>query len=146
MSGIDEDAREQAKAKYKKLTGKPLDVHSMDRLPNGKWPVSPPGELAEMREIELGPEPGPNDSADFEIKFSAGSPTVATYLSGSTEMKTMKPRLEAAKFKAEFPIGSKGTLYRRATVRCGKWAPCSAVLAPMEWVETTKVRYVDSNR
>jgi tetratricopeptide (TPR) repeat protein/transglutaminase-like putative cysteine protease len=132
VTGANQDAQEQAKAHYQKLTGKPINIRSMDRLPNGKWPVSPEVELSEMREAKLGPEPGPNDSADFELKFAAGEPTVATYLSGNAEMKSMKKRLEAAKFKVEIPVGSKAIIYRRATVHCSKWSPCSAVLAPID--------------
>jgi hypothetical protein len=132
VTGANQDAREQAKARYQKLTGKLMNIRSMDRLPNGNWPVSPEVELSEMREAKLGPEPGPNDSAEFELKFAAGEPMVATYVGGNTEMKAMKKRLESAKFKVEIPVGSKATLYRRATVHCSKWSPCSAVLAPMD--------------
>ena len=127
-----QEEEERVKAEYQSLTGKPLNIHSMDRLPNGKWPVQPSVELSEMREAKLGPEPGPNDSAEFELKFAASAPTIATYLSGSTEMESMKNRLEGAKFKIEIPMGSKATIYRRVTVHCSKWSPCSAVLAPMD--------------
>jgi hypothetical protein len=55
---------------------------------------------------------------------------VATFLNGDAAMKALTKRVEMAKFKVEIPAGSKAILYRRATVHCSKWAPCSAVLLP----------------
>ena len=127
-----QSAKELAKSHYQKLTGKDISVNisSFDRLPNGKWPVSPVVELSEMREAKLGAQPGPDGSADFELRFTSDGSSVATFLTGEPGMKSMGKRLELAKFKIEIPTGSKAVLFRRATVHCSKWAPCSAVLLP----------------
>lgn len=127
-----QSAQQLAKTHYQKLTGKDISVNvsSFDRLPNGKWPVSPIVELSEMREAKLGTQPGPDGSADFELRFTSDGSSVATFLTGEPGMKSMGKRLELAKFKVEIPTGSKAVLFRRATVHCSKWAPCSAVLLP----------------
>lgn len=122
--------------RYRKLTGKTINVRSFDRLPNGKWPVSPEVELSDMREAKLGTLPGSDGSADFDLKFVANGPTVVTYTKGDAALKSLTKRLELAKFKLEFPAGSKAVLYRRAIVHCSKWAPCSAVLLPTNSLTT----------
>ncbi|HEU5403760.1 MAG TPA: DUF3857 domain-containing protein [Terriglobales bacterium] len=125
-----ESALKLAKSRYQKLMGKQMNINSFDRLPNGTWPVSPFDELNQLRTAKLGTQPGPDGYADFEVKFDSKGSQVATFLTGNSAMKSLTKRLELAKFKVEFPAGSKAVLYRRVTVHCSKLAPCSAVVLP----------------
>ncbi|MGE5112823.1 MAG: DUF3857 domain-containing protein [Acidobacteriaceae bacterium] len=133
-------ALQRANDRYKKLTGKTLNVNAIERLPNGKWPVSPLEELSQLREAKLGSLPGARDSADFAIKFGADGAIIASFVSGNDGLKALTKRLEQAKFQLEIPSDSKAVLYRRATVHCNKWAaqpaPCSAVLLPLDTIPT----------
>jgi tetratricopeptide (TPR) repeat protein len=129
-----DETRKRIADRYQKLTGKPLAETSltMKRLPNGQPPVTPAEELSRLRGAKFSRQSGPYGSAEFDLTFSQGKPAVAIFLSGDAKMKAVSARVEAAKFQVEFPVGSNAILVRHATVYCGQYAPCDAVMAPLE--------------
>jgi tetratricopeptide (TPR) repeat protein len=134
----DEAERKKLAARYQKLTGKPMNPNTItagyhvSRLPNGEWPKTPSDELNEIRTASLGKDPGPDASAVFDIVFASDRPQSVNYRYGSEVMKQMTARLEHAKFQVEIPEGSHATLFRQLTVKCNKYAPCTAVLGPVD--------------
>jgi len=89
-------------------------------------------EVFRMRDAKFSHQSGPYGSAEFDLTFTPGKPVVAVFSSGEAKMKEVSGRLEAAKFQVEFPVGSNPTLSRHVTVYCGHYAPCDAVMSPLE--------------
>jgi hypothetical protein len=119
--------------RHRKLTGKALtETLIAKRLPNGQWTVSHAEELSRLRDAKFSKQSGPYGSAEFDLTFSQGKGPVAVFASGDIKMKAISARIEAAKFQVEFPVGSHATLVRHATVFCGQYAPCDAVMKPLE--------------
>jgi tetratricopeptide (TPR) repeat protein len=132
-----DETRKRIADRYQKLTGKTLAEPSlyarpMKRLPSGQWPVTTGEELSQLRDTKFSHQSGPYGSAEFDLTFTPGKAPVAVFASGDAKMKEVFARLEAAKFQVEFPVGSNAILVRHATVYCGQYAPCDAVLTPLE--------------
>jgi tetratricopeptide (TPR) repeat protein len=129
-----DETRKRIADRYQKLTGKTLAEPSltMKRLPSGQWPVSAAEELSRLRDTKFSHQSGPYGSAEFDLIFTPGKPAVAVFASGDARMKEVSARIEAAKFQVEFPVGSNAILVRHATVYCGQYAPCDAVMTPLE--------------
>jgi tetratricopeptide (TPR) repeat protein len=117
-------------ARYEKLTGRKKPTIITKRLPSGEWSLTPAEELSRARRTDITKPAGLSGSADFLIIFGPGKVESLQYVSGDKSVESLTDKLLAAKYRVEFPTGSKAKLVRRLSVSCQ--SVCSAVLLPLD--------------
>lgn len=127
---INQGQEDEILGRYKKLTGKSPVMNESRRLPNGEWTKTPAEELSQMRVIKLGKQLNLSGTAEFSIVFAMGKVESIEYVSGEESLESLTPKLKAAHYQVEFPVGSKAKVLRRAELSCTPSAGCMAVLVP----------------
>jgi transglutaminase-like putative cysteine protease/tetratricopeptide (TPR) repeat protein len=114
--------------RYKKLTGKAMDLGTQWRLPNGEWTPTPAEQLMRTREFDLANHDKLAGSARFNIEVKPEKLDSVRFISGEQTLMTLTEEIEKKQYLLEFPPDSGAILMLRLEVKCTPESSCTATL------------------
>lgn len=118
----------EIRARYKKLTGKAIELGTTWRLPNGEWTLTPAEQLIRTREVNLSNTGKLSGSARFNIELKPEKVDSVRFVSGEQTLMALTEKIGKAHYLLEFPPDSGAILVLRLEVKCTPESSCTATM------------------
>jgi hypothetical protein len=115
---------------YTQLMGPKASIvqSSIDRNPDGTWPMSPAEELSRTRTTHIPVHGATKGTASFSVVFSPGKIEGVEFVNGYDKLQALGPQIANSKLRVQFPDPAPARLTRQGLLVCGSATSCDFTL------------------